>query len=547
MEENSPITVDLLVVLTAGLLAGTVFKRLGVSLLVGYLVVGACIGGGVLGLVTQENHELEHLARVGALLLLFSVGIEFSLEELVRMSRYFLLGGSLQMILVSVPLTFICLAYGMPWNGAILAGSAAALSSTVLVFKALAEWGQTATPHGRRAVGILLFQDVALVPLMLLVPLLTQHGEPPTFATYAILAGKSFLFVVAVLMSRYVIAEWVVTTLAALRSVELVVLFSLCVLGSACWAAFELGLPPALGALAAGLVLSGNRLSKQIDTIILPFRESFAAVFFVTLGTLLKPALVFEEPLLLLVGLLGMLLLKSAAASLALRAIGLNWKAAVGMGLGLAQLGEFSFVVVAEGVSQGIISAADYSRMLCVALGTLILTPQLMKFGLQWTGGILDEHDSLANSGANFNATKHAIVVGIGPIGRQVTSRLEMLGVDVCLIDQSPINLHPFAQQGFHTVAGDARDADVLHRADAQHCNFVVLSVPDDEVAYQVVRAIRGMNSAATIVVRCRYQAHISRLTQAGANTVISEEIVASDAILAWCESVVLTPPNARE
>ncbi len=215
--------------------------------------------------------------------MLFSIGIEFSLEELVRSNRYILIGGSVQMVLVAVPLTLTCMAFGMTWNAAVLAGSAGALSSTILVFKALAEWGQTATPHGRRAVGILLFQDVALVPLMLLVPLLTKTGQPPSIATFAMLAGKSLIFVAGVVLLRQWIRRWGAPILAQMRSVELVVLFALSLLGGACWAAFRLGLPPAIGALAAGIMLSGNRLSKQVDTIVLPFRETFAAVFFVTL------------------------------------------------------------------------------------------------------------------------------------------------------------------------------------------------------------------------------------------------------------------------
>ncbi|HRX79302.1 MAG TPA: cation:proton antiporter, partial [Pirellulaceae bacterium] len=235
MEEFANIIPALLIVLTAGLLAGAVCKRIGVSLLVGYLVVGALIGEGVLGFVTQEHHELEYLARGGALLMLFAVGIEFSLEELVRLSRYILLGGTVQMLLVAVPLTAIGMALGMSWNAAILVGSSVALSSTVLVFKALAEWGQTASPHGRRAIGILLFQDIALVPLLLLVPLLTQQGESPTFIAYAVLAGKSSVFVAAVLATRAAIGRWFVPALALLRSVELVVLFALCVLGGVCW------------------------------------------------------------------------------------------------------------------------------------------------------------------------------------------------------------------------------------------------------------------------------------------------------------------------
>ncbi|NND96169.1 MAG: sodium:proton exchanger [Pirellulaceae bacterium] len=532
--------IDLLIVLAAGFVSGVICKRAGISLLVGYLVIGAIIGQGSLGLVSQTNHELEYLARAGALFLLFAVGLEFSIEELLRLSRYFLIGGAVQMLLVTLPLTVVCLLLGMTWKPALLAAAAGALSSTILVFKALAEWGQSATPHGRRAIGILLFQDVALVPLMLLVPLLTGGGESPTFTAFAILAGKSFLFILAVIALRRAIADWLVPLLAKLRSVELVVLFALTMLGGACLASSAIGLPPAVGALATGLMLSGNRLSEQIDTLILPYRESFAAVFFVTLGTLLDPAQFFEEPFLLAAGLVGMLALKSIAATVALKLIGLNWRAAAGMGIGLAQLGEFSFLLIADGVTRGIISVADYNRMLFIALGTLILTPQLIKLGLRWAGPAEPERKpGRYPSIAETKDISKALVIGIGPIGRQVASRLETLGVDVCLVDQSPINLHPFAQQGFCTVAGDARDSDVLHRVGLESCRLAVVCVRDDSSAQQIVRALRDGNPDVYIIVRVRFLANVASGRKMGADQVVSEEEEASGALISLCEQVV--------
>lgn len=528
---------DLLIVLSAGLLAGALCKRLGVSLLVGYLVVGALIGNGVLRLVTQENHELEYLARAGALLMLFSVGIEFSLAELVRMSRYFLVGGAVQMALVGVTLTAVCMAFGMTPNAAVLAGFAGALSSTVLVFKALAESGQTAAPHGRRAIGILLFQDVALVPLMLMVPLLTK-GEPPSFSAYVLLAVKSSIFLAAVGFLRILIGRWVVPTLARLRSVELVVLFALSVLGGACWGAFRLGLPPAIGALAAGVMLSGNRLSKQVDTIVLPFRETFAAVFFVTLGTLMEPTTFFNEPLLLSAGVFGVLALKTAAAAIALKMIGLRWTVALAMGLGLAQLGEFSFLVLAAGVRQEVISVLDYHRMLFIALGTLILTPQLLKLGLRFTRKTTEEPDEMEHARAAGRPIQYGLVIGMGPIGRQIASRLEIMGVEICLVDLSPINLYAFAQQGFHTIAGDAREREVLLRARANRCRLAVISVPDDEAANQIVRVLREINPTTEIVVRCRFQSNVERAARSGATAVVSEESEASGALLRRCQKI---------
>ena len=475
----APLVADLLIVLASGLVAAAVCKRLGASLLVGYLVVGAIVGQGGLRWI-ESHHQLEILAEAGALLLLFAVGIEFSVDQLRQLSRYFTVGGATQMLLVAGPLAIAAKLAGLPWNAALLIGAAAALSSTVLVFRALAELGQTASPHGQRAIGVLLFQDVALVPLLLVVPMLTGQGEAPNASTYILLAAKSTLFVVGVIVVRWTIGQWIVDRLAAMRSVELVVLFALCVLGGFGWGAHQLGLPAAVGSLAAGIALSGNRLSHQIDSIVLPFRETFAAVFFVTLGMLLQPIAFVHEPLLLSGALIGALALKTGAATVALRLVGLRWKAALGMGMGLAQLGEFSFLLVGEGVAEGLISAEHFNRLLFVALGSLILTPLLLRWGLPLTeDGEVEQTLSQKPSDTTPSTSPRAIVVGLGPIGRQVASRLETDGLEVCLIDYSPVNLYAFAQLGFRTVAGDAREPAILRKAHIEKCRLVVVCVPE--------------------------------------------------------------------
>lgn len=530
---------DLLIVLAAGLVAGAICKRTGVSLLVGYLIVGAIIGEGVLGIVSQQSHELEYLAEAGALLLLFAVGIEFSLEQLIRMTRYFLLGGATQMLLVAVPIVAIDWLFDTPNNATILAAAAVALSSTVLVFKALAEWGQTSTPHGRRAVGILLFQDVALLPLMLLVPLLTGKGEPPTVFSFALLGGKSLVFVIAVVLLRRVISRHIIPLIADLRSVELIVLFALSVLGGACYCAYRLDLAPAIGALAAGLMLSGNRLSQQIDTIVLPFRETFAVVFFVTLGTLLNPRIFFGEPLLLTAGMLLTLVLKSFAATIALRLTGLSWRSAFGMGLGLAQMGEFSFLLLAEGAAEGVLSASDYNRLLFVALGTLIATPLLMKFGLRLIQETHDEQTDEHDRHDDDIPLEKSIIIGCGPTGRLIASRLETAGIEVCIVDLSPVNLYPYSQHGFQTIAGDARDPDVLERTNLDECHLAVVCVPDDRIANQIIQSVRAHNKSVYVLVRCRYQSNIPLARKLGAQAVISEEQEASGALLKQCDIVL--------
>ncbi|MCA9239139.1 MAG: cation:proton antiporter [Planctomycetales bacterium] len=530
---------DLVVVLAAGLAAGIVCRRLGVSLLVGYLIIGAVVGQGGLHLVSQENHELELLARVGAWMLLFSVGLEFSLDELKRMSRFLLVGGAAQMLLAGAPLSVLLRFMGMSWEAALLVGAAGAFSSTVLVFKSLAEYGESSTPHGRRAIAILLFQDIALAPLMLLLPLLSD-AQNPTAGQFGWLIVKSALFVAGVAAARQAVLRWCVPALAELRSTELVVLFTLFLLSSACLIAARIELPAALGALAAGLVLSGNRLSVQIDALILPYRESFAAVFFVTLGTLFLPSAFLREPLLLSAGLILTLALKTLAGAAALRATGLPWKPSFGMGLGLAQLGEFSFLLVYTGAQVGVLEMSDYHRVLFIAMGTLILTPLLIRLGLRWTDEADADHaDEWGGLDLDRGPVRRALVIGLGPIGRQVASRLETLGCDVCALDLSPINLQPYAQAGFPTIAGDACDPEVLRRAGVAHCDLAVVCVPDDPSAVDIVHTLRGGNRSLVTLVRCRFASSAAQLRRAGADQVISEEQVASGAIIRRCEEIL--------
>ncbi|MDA1013651.1 MAG: cation:proton antiporter [Planctomycetota bacterium] len=528
--------VNLMTILSAGFIAGFVCRKLGVSLLIGYLIVGTIIGHGGLSLVTQESREIEYLARAGALLLLFAIGIEFSLEEFVRLSRFFFVGGATQMVLTAIPVAAMASIY-LDWRAATVIGLAVALSSTVLVFKALAELGLTHSPHGKRAIGILLFQDVALVPLILVIPLLTGGGANAEGGSVLWLAVNSVAFVMAIVVLHAIVRQYGVSMLGALKSRELVVLFALSLLGGACWGAAKLGLPPAIGAFAAGLILSGNILSAQIDALVLPFRETFAAVFFVSLGTLLDPSVFLAEPLLLFGGLVVILAVKAAAAGLALKLTGLNWRSSLGMSLGLAQLGEFSFVLFSEALGHGLIRAHNYNRLLFIALGSLLLTPPLLRYGLKWVTARADDEHQAPPTLRNQPGAKRGLVIGAGPVGREIAHKLHARGDAVCVIDLSPVNLYEFDQQQIRTVTGDAIDPRILKLASAELANLAVVCVPHDTSAREITRSFRAANSDAEIVVRCRFESSVHSIEKAGANIVVSEAAKAAEAIMHLLDS----------
>ena len=523
---------DLMILLAAGLVAALVCRRLNVSILVGYLVVGSLIGHGALGWVQDDQHQLAHFAECGVFLLLFSIGIEFSIDDLKRLGSSFLIGGGTQMLLVAAPVATLLSVLGLAWQPAWLIASAVAFSSTVLVFRALTEYGQAQRVHGRHAIGILLFQDAALIPLLLMVPLLTGTDSAVGPTVFAQLGILSLVSIVAIIGLRHVLAEWIIPMFANYRSSELVVLFTLVSLGGVTLAAYSLGLPPAVGAFAAGLIFNGNRWTHQIDALVLPFRETFAAIFFVGLGLIFDPGLLLQEPEILLVVLPAMIALKALAAAVALKLTGLPSRSALGMGIGLAHVGEFAFVLVLLGVDSGVLADADYQRVVAIAVGSLVLTPTLMKFGLRLVQADDQDEQSFAAGSLHSGERHQAVVIGAGPMGRSIGSQLETNGYDVCMVDLSPINLHSFAQQGFRTVAGDATDDAVLQRADLAKVELIVVCVPDDGAATRVVKATRRLNRDCRVIVRCRYQSNLSKLKHVGATVVVAEESEAAIALL---------------
>ncbi len=538
---------DLLVILTAGLIAGVVCKRLRVPTLIGYILVGVLIAGGGLGLIREKSHEIAQLAEAGVFLLLFAIGLEFSLDELLGLGRHFLVGGSVQMMLVAAPVAGVLLVFGLDWRSAILLAAAVAFSSTVLVFQTLAEWGRTSTPAGRRAIGVLLFQDVALVPLLLIVPLLTG-GDAPSVTDCILLAVKSLVFVVSVVLLRRVLAQWLVPHLVSHRSPELVILGALVVLGGVTFAAHRIGLPPAVGAFAAGLMLSGNRWTAQFDALVMPFRETFAVIFFVSLGLLLDPRVLIAQPLELIGLLLGLIAVKGLAAIVALRLTRLSWRSSVATGIGLAHVGEFAFVLVTIALQAGLLADETVEQFVAVALTSLMLSPLLLNYGLKHTVEFVAAEDDTKGRGTTVDVSPgYSLVIGIGPLGARIASHLETTGHEVCVIDRSPLNLQPFEQQGFHAVAGDAAEEKTLRRGHIQQTTLAIVCVPDDSVSLAIVRLLQQINANCKIIVRCRFQSNESPLTKAGASHVISEELQAGDALIRLLEERGVTNSPAGQ
>ena len=519
---------QLIVILLVGILAGATCRLCRIPILPGYVLAGAIISPSAFHLIGPGN-QIESLAEIGVFFLLFGIGIELSLEELRHSWREFLTNGTIQVGLCCLVIVILCRLFGIETATAIVVAMSVAVSSTVIVFRAFTEWGYTTHPAGRRAIGILLFQDAAILPVVMWMAASERHGSGAvSFAISSILLAIPLILAIPIL--RLVVARWIVPGLGRLRSTEIAVLFALLVLTPFGYLSYVMNLPVALGALAAGLVLNGNRMTKQLDALAQPFRETFGAIFFISLGAYLNLQELHEITVATLIFCLLCLVAKAASLVLALRWSGLAWRSAVGLGATLFQMGELSFLLLWNGRQTGIVSGDLYNALMLIAVANLMATPVLVYWGFRIIRGSVAERQPDRTASGDSELRK-VVLIGAGPMGGHIAAYLETLGMDVCLVDQSPLNLQPFAQQGFRTICGDGREVDVLQRAEILDAAMVVVCVPDDGVAIAIVKAARQLNPRATIIARCRYQSHRSALERAGANCTIVEEIEAAWAV----------------
>lgn len=569
---------NLLIILGAGLLAGIISKRLNIPMVIGYLLAGALIGPGGFKLFIREAEEeaskaavvqtedraaatedftasdpdtpvtsertavdariaamisqneiLDELADLGALFLLFTIGIHFTPSDIVKNRKFLFLGGPVQMLLVIVPLALVAYKLSGDWRTGLLIGFAASLSSTVLVFKSLTEFGQSSSPYGKRAVSILLFQDIATAPILLVIPLLfpVGGGTGSVAQTFLLMGGKALFFVVLIAGIRLLFTTKGISMISQLKSVEIMVLFTVFLLFGVCAVADRLQLPEAIGAFATGVALSENRLTSQIGALVTPFRETFSAIFFVTLGALFDPQILINHPAPTLGILCGLLLLKLIAGAVAFKVIGLSVVPSLAMGLGISQLGELSFIILQQGPFRAE-HPQLYQQILFAALTSIILTPFFLKLAMNVVkkrpiveNVPVSEPESLLPEG---EAKHRGIVVGLGPIGKQVTQFLAGSGVELTLIDTNPGNFQDLAQLGFQTIVGDASEMRTLKLAGVGQAHLVVITIPNDVFATDTIRAIRQLRGDCTIVARCRYKTFVAELERAGADMVVCEE-----------------------
>ena len=519
-----------------GVSAAVVFllHRLKIPSLVGFLVAGIIIGPYGIGWI-EDTHSVDVLAEIGVILLLFTLGIEFSMSRLVRMKKAVIGGGSLQ-VLLTIALSAVAVFFMTGnINRSVFFGFLVALSSTAIVLKGLAEKGETDTPHGRTIIGILIFQDLCIVPLMLLVPILSGGGI--NVAEIVIKMFKAVLIIAAVVLSSLWIVPQILHQVVRTRSRELfiITIILLCI-GTALFTS-KFGLSLSLGAFLAGLIISESEYSHQATSDILPFKESFMGLFFVSVGMLLNIGYVFDNYLKIAIAVIVIFLVKLLTGFLSAFIIGSPLRTSITTGLGLAQIGEFSFVLAVAGKTAGLISEDFYQVFLSSSVVTMMLTPFLLKYAPSLSAWAASRHvmkkisgRSKSTEGGRTTDKKqgHVIIIGFGLNGRNLARVLRETDIPYTALEMNSDTVREMKKKGEPIYYGDATSMEMLHKVGIETARLLVVAISDPASTRGIVSIARHENPGIYIIVRTRYLAEVDELKTLGADEVIPEEFETS-------------------
>ena len=526
-----------------------VFRRLRLPPMLGYVLVGMVIGPRALGWM-PDNEATQELAEFGIVFLMFSIGLEFSLSQLSAMRRtVFGLGGA-QVLLTIFAVLGIALALGADWRSGLALGGIIAMSSTAIVAKLLMERVELQSSHGRLVMGVLLFQDLAVVPLLILLPALAQESAQllPTLG----LAALKAMAILSVLLwfGRRLMREFF-HLVARQKSSEIFVLNVLLITLGLAWVTELAGLSMALGAFVAGVLISETEYRYQVEDYIKPFRDVLLGLFFVTIGMRLDPAALLNNSHWVTLVLLGMFVLKFVIVWGLARVFGYSPSVSTRSALTLANAGEFGFVLLAQAGVLNLLSGQGQQIVLAAMLISMLTAPliiaQMDRIVLyfiksEWTERALRLHELAIKA---MGQKGHVIICGYGRSGQNLARFLAREGIAVIALDADPERVRQAAPAGDSVVFGDAGRRDVLLAAGAGRAAALVVSFADEAVALKILEHARDIRPDLPVVVRTYDDSQLERLQQAGATEVVPEMLEGS-LMLASHAMLLLGVPLAR-
>lgn len=545
---------DLLIIFGLSIPVVFTFSRLKVAPLVGFLLAGILAGPFGLGLV-RDVGNIEVLAEIGVVLLLFTIGIEFSLRELLKLRRIVLLGGGLQVLITTLAVAIIIWWLGYSTEAAVFMGLIVALSSTAIVLKLLQEKGEIYSAHGRISLGILIFQDIAAVFIIILVPLLA--GEAVVGSDLLELLLRGIGLVIFTLVSARYLVPFLLFHVAKTRNNELFLL-SIVVIGLAvAWLTSLAGLSLALGAFLAGLIISDSEYAAQALGNVMPFRDMFMSIFFVSTGMLLDLDLMKTHLFLILAVTVLVLFLKTFINALTTFLIGFPLHTMILVGFSLAQIGEFSLITAKVGFENGIFTGEIYQEFLAVTVLSMVLTPFFMDLGHYSAASsqriplpktlLYDRYGTFKDEKQGEEPENHVIIIGFGVNGRNVGIAAQKASIPYVVIEINPETVRQEKLKGEPIIYGDAAQKSVLEHAGVLAAKAVVITAGDPVSAWRIIETARRLNPRVHIIARTHFLNELDGFYAIGANEVVSDEFECSIELFARVLNRYLVPDNEIE
>ena len=522
---------ELLAILSSAVLIVWLFRRLHLPAILAYLVAGMLVGEHGFALA-QDQVDYDHFAELGIVFLLFTLGLEFSLPKLMAMRHLVLAVGSLQVGISLVFFMVVALFFGQTFASALIIGGILALSSTAIVIRQLSESGAMKRKSGQLSVAILLFQDVAVVPLLIIIPMFAQESDT-SMAVELLIALVKGVFVVAILMFA---GKWLLPRLfnlvAQVRTDELFVLTTLLVTLVASSLTQWFGLSMALGAFLAGMMLGESQYKHQLEADIRPYRDILLGLFFVTVGMKLDIGIVYSSPLVIIGLMVSFMLVKILVITfLAMRA-GEASKDAWASGIMLAQMGEFGFVLIALANQVELLPVETASILLGAGVLSMAITPYMIDNARKWSILLSKETqietEKLTELPENTDLSDHVIICGFGRVGQTVSRFLKQESIKFVAIDIDPLRTTKAREAGENILFGSSIQAELLKAARLSQAKLVVIAFGDDKQSLDVIQKVRSLSPDVTILVRTRNDDQLDALQEAGANQVVPESLEGS-------------------
>jgi CPA2 family monovalent cation:H+ antiporter-2 len=523
----------LVIILGISALVISLLGKLRIPSIVGFLLAGVIVGPHSFNVI-KDIGQVELVAEIGVVLLMFTIGLEFSVKNLAKLSAVVFGGGLVQVFLTTGLISFLSyLVFHHSLNGAIFNGFIVSLSSTAIVLKMLFDRSEVHTTYGRTSIGILIFQDLCVVPLIFLIPVLAGKGGGPGEILLPLL--KAIGMVAAVLLlSRWGIPQVLHQVVSLkIRDLFIITIILLC-MGTALLTAL-LGLSLALGAFLAGVIISESEYASQAMSDILPFKESFTGMFFISVGMLMNldfvrthtPTVVISVPVILIVKIIG--------AAISTLALGRSLRTALHTGFYLSQIGEFSFVLAVAGKSHGLITEEFYQLFLSSSVMTMMATPFMMKAATVFSTFLASKPlfhkvDQGFGEGGRYpeQITDHVIIVGFGVNGTNLARVLRETEVPYLVLDVDSGIVRKMKRKGEPIFFGDGTSLEILRKLGIRTAKVLVIAISDPTATRSVTQLARKENSLLHIIVRTRYLAEVDDLNQIGADEVIPEEFETS-------------------